>query len=199
MLKLLDYLKLDRCSHCGIAKPTLNKRWGCDTQSHSGDNRRIWATYQCSTCGGVILACSPGNSRGNVSQFYPTATIINEDIPSRPKEFLSQAIESMNAPAGAVMLTASAVDAMLKEKEYKEGGLYSRIDQAAADHLITSEMAAWAHEIRLDANDQRHADDSIPLPHWSLHMSASLRWSGVRRDELSYLLKLFERVVFEHI
>jgi len=62
------------------------------------------------------------------------------------------------------MLTASAVDAMLKDKGYKEGTLNSRIDAAAKDHLITSEMAAWAHEIRLDANDQRHADENAGLP-----------------------------------
>jgi hypothetical protein len=24
-------------------------------------------------------------------------------------------------------------------------------------------MAAWAHEIRLDANDQRHADEAAPM------------------------------------
>jgi len=62
------------------------------------------------------------------------------------------------------MLTASAVDAMLKDKGYKEGSLNSRIDSAAKDHLITAEMAAWAHEIRLEANDQRHADESAALP-----------------------------------
>ena len=62
------------------------------------------------------------------------------------------------------MLTASSVDAMLKEKGLKEGTLNSRIDEAAKKHLITQEMAAWAHEIRLDANDQRHADEAAPLP-----------------------------------
>ncbi|MNG17315.1 hypothetical protein D3C84_1012940 [compost metagenome] len=62
------------------------------------------------------------------------------------------------------MLTASAVDSMLKDKGYKEGSLYKRIDKAAADHLITVEMAEWAHEVRLDANDQRHADDEGALP-----------------------------------
>ena len=62
------------------------------------------------------------------------------------------------------MLAASAVDAMLKAKGLKEGSLYSRIDTAAKDHLITSEMARWAHEVRLDANDQRHADEAMPLP-----------------------------------
>jgi len=62
------------------------------------------------------------------------------------------------------MLTASAIDSMLKDKGYKVGNLNSRIDSAAADHLITDEMARWAHEIRLDANDQRHADETAPLP-----------------------------------
>ena len=88
----------------------------------------------------------------------------DEAIPDRARDYLNQAIESLHAPAGAVMLCASSVDAMLKEKNYKEGRLYERIDEAAKDHLITSEMAAWAHEIRLDANDQRHADESAGLP-----------------------------------
>ena len=62
------------------------------------------------------------------------------------------------------MLSASAVDAMLKDKGYRDGSLCSRIDQAATAHLITPEMAMWAHEIRLDANDQRHADETSALP-----------------------------------
>lgn len=62
------------------------------------------------------------------------------------------------------MLTASAVDAMLKAQGYKEGSLYNRIDKAAEEHVITTNMAMWAHEIRLEANEQRHADDSVSLP-----------------------------------
>ena len=53
---------------------------------------------------------------------------------------------------------------MLKAKDLKEGTLYTRIDKAATEHLITAEMAAWAHEVRLDANDQRHAAEASPLP-----------------------------------
>lgn len=51
-----------------------------------------------------------------------------------------------------------------KEKDYTEGSLYTRIDKAAEDHLITEEMAKWAHQVRLDANDQRHADEKATLP-----------------------------------
>lgn len=62
------------------------------------------------------------------------------------------------------MLSASSVDSMLKDKGYKNGNLYSRINKAAEDHLITEAMAVWAHEVRLDANDQRHADEDVALP-----------------------------------
>jgi len=60
------------------------------------------------------------------------------------------------------MLCASAVDAMLKHKKLSKGSLRDRINQAAEDHLITKEMAKWAHQVRLDANDERHADDALP-------------------------------------
>ena len=62
------------------------------------------------------------------------------------------------------MLAASAVDAMLKVKGYKDGSLYQRIKDAAAGHIITADMATWAHQVRLDANDQRHADESASIP-----------------------------------
>jgi len=89
---------------------------------------------------------------------------VDATIPERAREYLNQAVNSLSSPAGAVMLAASAVDAMLKAKNLRDGSLYARIDRAAAEHLITSDMAKWAHAVRLDANDQRHADDSSPLP-----------------------------------
>jgi hypothetical protein len=95
---------------------------------------------------------------------WPAPQAVADELPQRAKDYLSQAVASIHAPVGAVITAASAVDAMLKTKGYKDGNLYSRIDKAAEDHLITNEMAAWAHEIRLDANDQRHADNDAPLP-----------------------------------
>src|SRR5690606_11735803 len=85
-------------------------------------------------------------------------------IPERAREYLQQALNSLGAPVGAVMLAASAVDAMLKAKGLTSGSLYTRIDRASEEHLITQEMAQWAHEVRLDANDQRHADETAALP-----------------------------------
>jgi hypothetical protein len=100
----------------------------------------------------------------DIRKMWPEMASVSDTVPERAREFLSQALGSLHAPAGAVMLAASSVDAMLKEKGLKTGNLYNRIDKAATDHLITDEMAKWAHEVRLDANDQRHADDNAPLP-----------------------------------
>ena len=62
------------------------------------------------------------------------------------------------------MLCASSVDAMLKNKGLVKGNLYNRIQEASQKNLVTEEMAIWAHEIRLDANDERHADEESALP-----------------------------------
>jgi hypothetical protein len=99
-----------------------------------------------------------------VREYFPSSAQIADEIPDRPRAYLQQAHESLHAPSGAVMLCASAVDAMLKLKGYTKGNLYSRIDKAASDHAITPDMAAWAHAVRLDANDERHADEAATLP-----------------------------------
>lgn len=52
----------------------------------------------------------------------------------------------------------------LVAKQLTSGSLYDRIDEAAKIHLITDGMKQWAHQVRLDANDQRHADLSVQLP-----------------------------------
>ena len=123
----------------------------------------MWYIYTCGRCGGVVSAAA-ANHNQEVKEYYPSSKSIKEDIPERPRTFLQQALESLHAPAGAVMLAASAVDSMLKLKNYTEGSLYTRIQKAVDDHVITQDMATWAHEVRLDANDQRHADEAANLP-----------------------------------
>lgn len=159
-----NLLPLERCPHCSIAKPSLHQKWAETIVNHRGTNQRAWATYYCLSCGGVVLAVSPDDFGKAIDRVWPSMQTVSDAVPARAREYLSQAISSIHTPAGAVMLTASSVDSMLKDKGYKEGSLNARISQAARDHLITSEMAAWAHEIRLDANDQRHADEEVALP-----------------------------------
>jgi hypothetical protein len=163
MVMLSENLELSRCPHCSIDKPNLKKVFHLETNNHLGISKRLWAIYVCSRCGGIVSAWS-STWQGMVAGVYPSTEKIDVIIPAPAHDYLQQALNSIHAPAGAVMLAASAVDAMLKTKGYKEGSLYTRIGQATKDHLITDEMAMWAHEVRLDANDQRHADEQFTLP-----------------------------------
>src|SRR5262249_14840509 len=107
-------------------------------------------------------ACRPNQS--TVIECYPYIEEIDTVIPSRPREYLLQAREGLGQAMASIVMSAGAVDSMLKDKQLVAGSLYCRIDEAAATHLITPDMAKWAHQIRLDANDQRHADESAAMP-----------------------------------
>jgi len=163
MPTLSQNLIISRCPHCSVANPNLFKQHHLETHDHAGANKRVWAIYTCGRCGGIVTAWA-ANHNQEVREYFPSSKSIKEDVPERPRTFLQQALESLHAPAGAVMLAASAVDSMLKLKGYTNGSLYSRIEKAVEDHVITQDMATWAHEVRLDANDQRHADETANLP-----------------------------------
>lgn len=163
MPTLSQNLILSRCPHCSVADPNLFKQHQLDTNDHAGKRPRRWFIYTCGRCGGLVTAWAVGDNK-EVGEYFPAAKTVKDDIPDRPRAFLQQALDSLNAPAGAVMLAASAVDAMLKLKGYTSGSQYSRIEKAAEDHVITKDMSQWAHEVRLDANDQRHSDEAAELP-----------------------------------
>jgi hypothetical protein len=164
MAHLDQYLKLDRCPHCAIDNPNLNTIFNfVKTTEDDGSNPRGWKGYVCGRCGGIVTACADQNGQ-YINATYPTAQSVDDSLPTRVKVYLKQAMDSVFAPSGSVMLCASSVDAMLKEKGYVEGSLYKRIKAATSDGLLTKEMETWAHEVRLDANDERHADENAILP-----------------------------------
>lgn len=176
MAELGLQLEVDICPHCGTAKPTLalatingqGPLGIVQSQDYTGKNRFIWMTYVCSTCGKGVLAgakINPDNTQERVG-IFPAPRTVSDEIPDAARSYLLQAIRSVSAPDGAVMLAASSVDAMLKAKKLVNGSLYTRINEARDTHIITPDMADWAHDVRLDANDPRHAD--LDQPHHTL-------------------------------
>ncbi len=162
-MQLDPQLKLNRCPHCKVDTPTLMAVHTMETRDSAGQNPRRWSVYNCSRCGGLVTASAHSHNQ-TIIEFFPSNSSVDEDVPQKPREYLTQALDSIHAPAGAVILAASAVDAMLKIKGYDTGILYTRINQATKDHLITKDMSRWAHQVRLGANDQRHADEDANLP-----------------------------------
>ncbi len=140
--------------------------WHTDViTGEDGGPGRAWGTFQCRTCGSVVLAeGGRGASLANAKAvaLYPSLRSVDEAVPTRARNYLQQAHETLHAPDAAAVMAASAVDAMLKEKGYTEGRLYTRIDKAVENHLLTEEMGEWAHSVRLEANRPRHADEEDP-------------------------------------
>ncbi|QIE22595.1 DUF4145 domain-containing protein [Caballeronia sp. SBC2] len=97
---------------------------------------------------------------GNTSfcEIWPDANGFSGDIPEEPLVYLKQAAETLSSPRASVVMSAGAVDALLKARGLTDGSLYARIGEAVKSTLLTKEMGEWAHDVRLDANDQRHAD-----------------------------------------
>jgi hypothetical protein len=158
-------LQLERCPHCRVHLPTLQMQGKTFKTQGLNTDERIWGVYACKACGGIVVAGAgyfPEEEVFEVVQTFPQQDELSDEIPATARKYLHQAQESLHAPDGAVMLAASAVDAMLKAKGYREGWLNSRIKKAAEDHVITADMALWAHQVRLEANNPRHADDEEP-------------------------------------
>ncbi|MBD9372780.1 DUF4145 domain-containing protein [Rhizobium sp. ARZ01] len=154
-------LGIGRCPHCSVATPNFNKLWS-DTWTEMSQVR--WASYRCNTCGSVVTARLAWRhpDRLDALNLWPSANMAHEDIPQPARRFLQQAFETLHAPDAAAVMAGSAVDAMLKTHDYVEGSLYSRIDKALKDNLLTKGMADWAHEVRLGSNRPRHADAEKP-------------------------------------
>jgi len=162
-MAIKQVLELNRCPHCNIANPNIYLVHGCETNNAKGGNQRMWGIYCCKSCGGLVILSTRKNT-DCILEIFPKSKTIDECIPERARVYLNQALETIMSPAGSIMLSASSIDAMLKDKGFKNGSLYDRIEEAVKNHLITEGMALWAHQIRLEANDQRHADENVDLP-----------------------------------
>src|ERR1700733_6653169 len=95
-------LPLGQCPQCGINKPRLFRMASFDSTNCEGNGRRYWTCYQCITCGGVVLAVAYENY-GLLRDLWPSAPEVDADVPDRARTYLTQALGSLHAPAGAQM------------------------------------------------------------------------------------------------
>jgi hypothetical protein len=163
-MPLVQSLDLDRCPHCRVDRPNLSSVYRFTNNGSDGQNPREWGFYQCRRCGGVVTAWTPAGTSSVVEpiEYFPGEKQLDDSIPERARAYLDQAISSIHAPSGAVMLAASSVDAMLKAKGYKEGTLYTRIKKAEEDHLITAEMAVALTRFKRITNRTSVANNYCP-------------------------------------
>lgn len=163
----LQLLGVDNCPHCGVASPLLLRLWNSDrpVSRSDGGESSFWSVFQCTTCGHLVSAKGvPGLPKeiAPVSEIFPDIWEVSDVVPDRVSTYITQAHRTLHAPDASVVMSASSIDAMLKDHRLDEGSLYSRIDKAVEAGVLTQTMADWAHRVRLDANNPRHADDTTP-------------------------------------
>jgi hypothetical protein len=167
---------LEACPQCNVSNPNLAYRSHFYHPHANSTEYLAWIVYQCQTCFDLVavktivskarmdngaIAYLIGDPRPTAI-IVPTSKSVDGDLPDRPRRYLEQAYRSLNAPDGAIMLAGSAIDAMLKIKGYTEGSVYSRIEKAVEEHVLTAGMRDWAHAVRLESNKPRHADLDEP-------------------------------------
>lgn len=158
---------VENCPHCGVANPVLMRKYQSEHQifGANGLPASIWALFSCTTCGGGICVQGQPNERNSnplAYAMFPAVWEVNGVVPERARNYLAQAHKTLNAPDASVVMSASSIDAMLKDHGLTDGTLYSRIDKAVEEGILTQKMADWAHRVRLDANNPRHADEEHP-------------------------------------
>ncbi len=177
MSKINDphFHRLARCPHCSVANPLFTNHYHTpepiiDAEGAFGKRHGL---FTCTTCAEAILVSSRQVSaklfkHNDSPEFFeikvvvPHAPAVDEDLPESAKNYLQQAIDTQNSPDASIVVAASAVDAMLRAKGLTIGSLYTRIDAAEKNNIITGSMAQWAHAVRLEANNVRHVDDENP-------------------------------------
>jgi hypothetical protein len=162
---------IENCPHCGVSGPLLYRVWASDhhTPRNDGQPGSKWAVYLCTTCGSAVsVKGSPGDGAASppIDQIFPDVWEPDSVLPSQVKTYLTQAHKTLTSPDASVVMSAASIDAMLKDHQLDEGSLYKRIDDAVDKGVLTSVMAQWAHRVRLDSNNPRHADKDAP------HMTA---------------------------
>jgi hypothetical protein len=162
--QLDKYLPIEQCSFCGVQHPTMEAVTDVIiTIPYQDDDNLFWRVYKCNSCACCTIA-QADYAEGFVELILPEPKDYDDAIPEKARLFLKQANDTLHAPAASVMVAASAVDEMLKARGLNSGKLYPRINEAVKTNLITAEMGEWAHEVRLESNGQRHADETYEVP-----------------------------------
>ena len=164
MPKLEDQLALDKCPNCNVDKPSLNLEADqFNTANWEGKDKRVWGIYACKRCGGVVSAYAHAED-WDIVDYFPKTDEVHTCIPETARHYLQEAIDTKHSPSASIMAASSSVDSMLVEKGFDQKNLFDKIKAAQEANLITKGMKQWAHQVRLNANDERHPKGKTDFP-----------------------------------
>ncbi|MCC6351915.1 MAG: DUF4145 domain-containing protein [Fimbriimonadaceae bacterium] len=163
---------------------TLDRSFTVDGNRYS---RKIWYLMRSATTGegGVKVCVDNGNQASeHLIDFYPTAVFRHPLPTSTPVAVVEEYREAEvcfahGANRAASALLRSALEKVLKLNGFIKGSLQAKIDEAAADGVITESRKKKAHEdIRVLGNDVLHDE-----------------YRAVSEGEVAQSLKYLQRVL----
>ncbi|MEY9184980.1 DUF4145 domain-containing protein [Bradyrhizobium sp. USDA 313] len=139
----------------------------------------IYRGLRCAGCGrgGMVVYGQNGNHEVALVDFYPrtlNTASIPQGVPADLKAEFREAeiVASVGAWRAASAMLRSTLEKTLKHNGYAKGSLAAKIDEAAADGVITAARSKRAHEdIRVLGNDVLHdawrevTEDEYDLAH----------------------------------
>lgn len=147
--------------------------------------RVVFKLLRCSRCGrGGVAKIHDQVSAPKLESFYPravnTATLPSGVPDGVLKEYReAELCASVEAWRAASALLRSALEKTLKANGYQKGTLQQRIDEAAADGVITAARKQKAHDdVRVLGNEVVHDD-----------------WRAVTEDEVQSALHYVQRIL----
>lgn len=160
------------CPYCAAERPTFAARG----QFQVGDTKQFRVLMECPFCHNGIVANvtmgkghdDPLNYRGPLTndsfsglETFPKVKPIDAplSLPDDVRRLYLRAADALRREDtdSAAMMIRKTLEVTLSQRFASTGGsLMQRIDRMATDHYLTADMAAWAHEIRLDGNQAAH-------------------------------------------
>lgn len=151
------------CAYCD----TQGKFTGLHARSRESTPQRfadtVWEMLQCQVCANVTFVIRGTHSGAAYAQF-PTPRgqrSLHEACPPHVGKYYLQALAAIDTRSwdGAVLLSRSALQAIMKQQQAGGGTLQKQIDDLLSRGLIVQSLRDWAHHIRVIGNEAAHADE----------------------------------------
>ena len=163
------------CPHCGAKSVAFTISVEKEIKGVPSGPGWIWDTFaQCGHCRrGIVATFEVSAQRESPSKYakkrllYIAPKRLSSTAPKHTPEnvarFFEQAMDNLpkNWDAAGSMFR-KALDTGLKSKFSEiEGSLHDRIKEAAEKQMLTPDLAAWAHQIRLGGNEAAHEGRAV--------------------------------------
>jgi hypothetical protein len=165
------------CPYCSAEKSAFISQ---SDYPHPLEKNTFWMFFKCPACHGGIAVSgvskprdvlgstrTPQECDGDIHDYFERIKVFPRKTPVSCPTGIPEGIARLYIRAeeairrgdtdSASILIRKALEGALKLKfNAIEGSLCHRIEELKITHKLTSELAAWAHEIRLDGNQAAH-------------------------------------------